>query len=293
MSDNETSIEKPFDAFYKVERDDASHGSWSTDYTSGMANKYGLSVKIRAKHLSTSKNSIDVKFKAFLTSYKEQFSTDLKKEKLVGHHEPLRKVTGIERTLAIGLAIPAFSLTDARNNLEAITRFVQMFYPLTEVVKASGVPQQYVKSGGDPLFDVSFMNLLGASPDNISKFLNLWDVENVAPHGLQTGYIDNLNYDFDVAQSFYVTSTGYSYPKLINLSFNFYPLYEVSPHWQDQGIQAGSPGEKTFSHTSFPYSIQNLREPSANLRGIPTEGNTNPFIAAALADNVTDRPGEE
>jgi len=268
-----------FDTYYQVDRvkdkqtgEALGHVGWSTDYSSGLANKYNLFIQIKALHLGGKNSKEIIKFKAFLTTFKEQFKVDLKAEKLVGHYEPLRKISGAERTVAVGLAIPAFSLTDARNNLERVEKFVQMMYPLAETTDASGVGQQYVRSGGDPLFAVAFNNLITYSPAKAST--------GGVTMG-QTGYIDGLNYEFDIDQGFYVTPDNRNYPKLINLSFNFYPLNEISPHWSQKGKRY------QFSHISYPYNIAVVDDPTANLIGIPSENDKLPRVAAALADNVT------
>ena len=262
-----------FDTAYAVRRKGSDQiSSFSVDYTSGLANKYGLYISITAKHIKGNKN---VSFKALLSSYQENLNTDLVSEKLVGHYEPLRKISGVERVINIGLKLQAHSITDARDNLDRIKMLVRMMYPSTTSSDASGVTQQYVKTGGDPLFAVHFMNLITDSTGGFRQ-------SSANP---QTGYIDNVNYDFDLAQDFYVTQEGYTYPKLINLTFTFYPLHEVSPSWNSSGAMYG---RKNFpfatAETQYDGKMDMTRE---EFLGTANTSEGNPVVKAAIADDVT------
>ena len=216
--------------------------SYQTDYATALANKYGLYVTIKGIHAKS-----EASFRAFITSFNESFTTQLKSESLVGHYEPLRKVTGIERVVSLSLSLPTFNLDDAILNLNEVKKMVNLLYPRTEQVSTGDMTQKYVKSGGDPIFRVKFANLIANSKgdfgDNLTDSIN---PENISTLG-QKGYIDNFNYEFDTTQGFYVIKNGYTYPKLINLSFNFYPLHEVSPSWTSRS---------SFDHKNLPYATQ-------------------------------------
>ena len=224
--------------------------SWYTDYATALANRYGLYVRIKGLHIPDKKvgdgGVNEVKFRAFLNSYNESYTTKLKAEQLVGHYEPLRKVTGIERTLQIGVDIPSFSIEDAMANLQEVKSFVQLLYPRTKSTTAGGIKQKYVRTGGDPIFRVKFANFV---VDSTYKNLDERD-DSLNSHPITTlgqkGYIDNVNYQFQTNQGFYVLPNGFSYPKLITLSFSFYPLHEVSPSWTNGG----------FDHEHLPNATQ-------------------------------------
>jgi len=222
--------------------------SWYTDYATGIANKFGLYVYVKGIHIPDSKvgpgQTNLVKFRAFLNSFSENYTTKLKSEELVGHYEPLRKVTGVERTVQVGLEIPSFSLEDSMQNLQEVKSFVQLLYPRTSTRKAGSIHQKHVISGGDPLFRVKFANLI------VDSEAVMEEGASVNSHPITTlgqkGYIDNLSYQFDPTPGFYVLPNGFTYPKLITLSFNFYPLHEVSPSWTNNG----------FDHKNIPAAVQ-------------------------------------
>ena len=217
--------------------------SYQTDYATGLANKYGLYVQIQGIHANSS-----VAFRAFLTNFNESFTSHLKSENLVGHYEPLRKVTGIERIVSVGLSLPTFNLEDAMKNLNEVKSMTNLLYPRTSTVPAGEtgyVKQKYVKSAGDPIFRVKFANLI------IDSKATAGDIESINAQSISTsgqkGYIDGFNYEFGIEEGFYVLPNGFTYPKLINLSFNFYPLHEVSPSWTSRNH---------FDHKNLPYAIQ-------------------------------------
>jgi len=254
--------------------------SWYTDYATALANRYGLYVRIKGLHIPDEKVGAggvnEVKFRAFLNSYNESYTTKLKAEQLVGHYEPLRKVTGIERTLQIGVDIPSFSIEDAMANLQEVNNFIQLLYPRTKSTTAGGIKQKYVRTGGDPIFRVKFANFVIDSTPKTYEEGKLTNAHPITTLG-QKGYIDNVNYQFQTNQGFYVLPNGFSYPKLITLSFSFYPLHEVSPSWAEQG----------FDH----HHIPNATQPDVLKQfNISQEGRAGAPISISPAGNSLDSP---
>jgi len=282
MSDNDRPFLDPRALVRQVNSGDIKRPpSYQTDYATALANKYGLYIQIKGIHANS-----EVKFRAFLTSYNESFTTQLKSENLVGHYEPLRKVTGIERVITLSLSLPTFSLEDAIINLAEVKNMVKLLYPRTEEVPQSEtgfVRQKYVKSGGDPIFRVKFANLIVDSKANLGNITSV-NAESTNKTG-QKGYIDNFNYEFDIEKGFYVVKNGYTYPKLINLSFNFYPLHEVSPSWTNRN---------NFDHNNLPYASQpsDLRN---SLAATGTGGDSTEFapvsVESAGTSGLDEAPG--
>jgi len=251
-----------------------SRSGGGNDASTSLANKHGLALDI----YSVTAN-VRVAFKAFLTSFKDSFDAQLETQMFVGHPQPLRRQKAVDRSVAIGLDIPAHSVDEAKLNLRNIALFTKMLYPVAQSIKSdlSGVPDQtQIMAGGDPQFKIRFMNLLidgttATLENNSTNFAS-------AKESGVTGYVDNLSYEFDLDSGFLTdwgkTPTGsrpkrpkrfdnFAYPRLIKLSFVFYPLMERSPVWI-----YGEEGERTFTNGSFPYAYKGVKTTSA---GAPLE----------------------
>jgi len=221
-----------------------------------------------------------VRFKAFITSFRDSFKTSIGSETFVGHPEPLRKAKTIERVINMSFDVPAYDTSEAHKHLRDIKHLVQMLYPSYVETSAAGIPQRYVRSGGDPLFSIKFLNFIGqpgtgdvgtlSAYEDTSPSIN----KSVASSGLK-GYIDGLNYDFDWTQrGGFLNKPGesqYLYPKLIKVSFIFLPFHETTPGWLGEGPV------RTFSHAGVPYKL------GSKTRGVAGP-NIVPFDSAAAAN---------
>lgn len=203
-----------------------------------------------------------VRFKAFITGYRDSFRVNVGNEHFVGHSEPLRKVKNIERVLNISFDCPAYDTSEARKHLEDLKLLVQMLYPAVVRENAAGVVQQYVRSGGDPVFSLKFLNFIGDPQSNNAGTLAAYEDrtsvgsktnQGVISSGLK-GYVDGLTYDFDWSQrGGFLHKPGesqYLYPKMIKISFAFLPFHEITPGW------LGRSGEREFANgEGMPYKI--------------------------------------
>jgi len=189
-----------------------------------------------------------IRFKAMINQFNESWSTSLDTDVYVGHAEPIKRVRTIERVINVGIDIPAAGVNEAFYNLSQIQLLVHCLHPLVEEYTGiQGIKQRHVKAGGDPLFKIRFKNLI-FDGDRTS----LTDVKNPRDTGMK-GYIDNFQYVMDINAGFFNDRSNRHmlYPKLIKLSFTFYPFNEVTPafvHTSD-----GKPPE--FSDLFYPYGF--------------------------------------
>ena len=58
-----------------------------------------------------------VRFKAFITGFRDSFRTSVGDETFIGHAEPIRKVKSIARVLNISFDCPAYDTSEARKHL--------------------------------------------------------------------------------------------------------------------------------------------------------------------------------
>ena len=226
-----------------------------TDASTALANKHGLAVDIYSPTAG-----VRVAFKAFLSAFNDNLETVYH----IGHPQPTRRQKSVDRSMGIGIDIPSYSVEEAKLNLRNISLFTKMLYPVAKQVSTTlpDVPAQtQILTGGDPIFKVRFMNLIvdgtqTTLSDSSTSFASAME------SGLM-GYIDALKYEFDLEQGF-LTDWGsaagrgretqfdnFAYPKLIKLSFTFYPLMEQAPVWL-----IGKNGERTFTNGSFPYAYK-------------------------------------
>ena len=209
-----------------------------------LSKRFGLFIDIYS--ITARRN---VSFKAFLTSFRDNFDTQLEAYTFIGHPQPYRKHKTTERSVEIGLDIPAYGTYEAGDNLGKIALLAQMLHPLGTVTTDG---RKIVVPGGDPMFKVRFLNLLvdGNQSGKIPS-------AGVAKETGVRGYIDNLSYEFvldDDGGGFLTDSSGkkgFVYPRLLRLNFTFYPFESEALMWIGE--------TNTFTRNAFPYLFPNTR----------------------------------
>jgi len=246
---------------------------YSTDGTDSMANNHDLFIEIYGVHAKKT-----IRLKAMLNAWDDQFRSDLASEVLVGHPEPLKKVKTIERIISIGLDVVAGSTAEAKRNLEALSMLVKMLHPVSEKEMSAGIPQKYVKSGGDPLFKIKFLNFIvdGNSAGVKSP--------SAKESGLK-GYIDGLSYSFNMDAGFFWDQgkEGIFYPSNISLQFNYHPFNDVTPGWF-----IGEDGAPEFSHRHVPYALNSKGNQTARPTptGTPEASVTSPGATQGIDEEL-------
>lgn len=91
-------------------------------------------------------------FKAFLTSWVDQFKQDWKETTTMGRMDPIRTYSRTSRQINFSIEIPSFSLEEAAYNLREIEKLIQMSYPTFETLNlanASNTSQNNSTSTGN------------------------------------------------------------------------------------------------------------------------------------------------
>ena len=161
-----------------------------------------------------------VKFKAFLTTLNQNFSSTWNSEDVYGRNDPIATFQGTKRTISLAWDVPAASFDEAKDNLERTALLTQLLYP--------GYEDSVIAKA--PLVKVRFANLIKNSLNN---------------EGL-LGYIDSLAIN-PVLDMGMFTGGGNFFPKVISLSFNLNVL-----HQHDLGI-SGSAGVQRAGAAKFPF----------------------------------------
>ena len=192
------------------------HHFQTGDSSSNYANKTGAMLLFQSMM-----NDKVVAFKAFLTSFSQNFQSAWNQERVYGRVDPIATFDNTTRTINVAWDIPAYDLDDARNNLHKCAALVQMLYPsysgTQEVVSDSTteVQTQANTIKKTPLIKLKYANLIA----NFS--------ENGENEGL-LGYITSVNWTPQLEAGMFTSIEGGQqlYPKLIQLSCDFNVLHQ-------------------------------------------------------------------
>jgi hypothetical protein len=135
----------------------------------------------------------EVRFKAFLTDFSDDYISNWNNMKVYGRMDPLVTFQGTERTITIGWDVPAFSAYEAYLNMQKVSLLLRMLYPVYENSSTGGGSQ--VLSGA-PLFRMKFMNLADEFRRN-----------GVSKKGL-VGTVSGFTYSPDIDAGFYNADDG-------------------------------------------------------------------------------------
>ena len=94
------------------------------DASDAYANRKALYLSFF--HLAS---KLEINFKAFVTSYGENFSSDYNFENVFGRNDPIATFKQTTRRINISWSIPAASLEEAKTNLARCNRLAQFMYP--------------------------------------------------------------------------------------------------------------------------------------------------------------------
>ena len=229
---------------------------------------------IHLKHLPSGD---EVKFKAMLTQFEDQYTSDWSMDQTLGRMDPIRSFKGTQRIITLGWDVVASSLEEARHNLKNCSLLLSMLYPSydngatdpstaqaadgskdkqnaensvleSKENRASNLTGNAATIQGAPLFRLKFANLIQSAKAQ-GNTSNIQD-------GLLGG-IDGLTYSPDVEQGFFDPSytgtestkansvaknetpiTGILYPQTIRLSFGFYVTHDHSLGWSNNKWRA-------------------------------------------------------
>lgn len=70
-----------------------------------------------------------VRFKAFITEWNESFDSQWNKMSVYGRNDPIMTFKGTERSISMGLVIPANDINDGVENMEKVNLLTKFLYP--------------------------------------------------------------------------------------------------------------------------------------------------------------------
>ena len=152
-----------------------------------------------------------VKFKAFLTTLNQNFSSTWNSEDVYGRNDPIATFQGTKRTISLAWDVPAASFDEAKALL------AQLLYP--------GYKEDVIAK--PPLVKVKFANLIknSSTDDGLLGYIDSLAINPVLDMGM-----------FNADQEFF--------PKVISLSFNLNVLHQHDLGINDNNKRRGKNTQK-------------------------------------------------
>ena len=207
----------------------------------------GLAIEFMPVHI---KNAPVIKFMAFLTNLKEDFTQQFTDKQPYGRLDPYYIWRGSSRTITLGWDIVSSSRDMALRNLNNLNWFLASQYP------AYSESQSATSIAATPIFRVKYANLISSVSDRKGLLAVVQNV-SVDPD-LKTGFIsvDFTSVDKDVRDEsgFPKQSDKILVPKKIGLSCTLNVVHETSLGWD---VNTGDWRGKT--NDGFPYGFGVVR----------------------------------
>lgn len=239
------------------------------DGSKGLENVLYNRYWIELQHLPSAESEEgSVTFKAFLTQFEDQFTSDWSMDQVFGRMDPIRSFRGTQRIISLGFDVLASSEEEAKHNLAECSRFLSMLYPSygeaaaqppadmpppaegsaaeqkaegqigASVTDSPMSPNNAATILGAPLFRLKFANLIQSAKTGLAANTSI-------KTGL-IGSIDGLTYSPDIEQGFFDVGVGELYPQAIKLAFSFMVAHDHPLGWSSSQKQFRTDG-------SFPY----------------------------------------
>ena len=198
-----------------------------------------------------------VRFKAFLTGFSEQYSSDWNQEQVFGRMDPIESFQATRRAIQLAWTVIAYDQAEAFENMKKVSKLTKFLYP-TYAVQG----QTFIKSGfgimsASPLLRLKFMNLIQSTSQKgateySNQFATAPGIGGQNSYGpVQTlgllGRTDGFQVNHELDDGFFMIPGPVSVPKRISLSCVFYPLHEHGMGWNST--------TKRFFSEEFPYGM--------------------------------------
>jgi hypothetical protein len=166
-----------------------------------------------------------VEFKAFDLSYSESVTNDWEEVVLPRRINRSYTWSGVIRSIQLGWNLPAFDITEAKNNLAKCSSMVKMMYPMTDETGQI--------TGGNPVWHLGIMN-----------FAHHEDSEAAGddPTTMLAGFPTNFNFNIVPSDGFLYDDKGvYPYPKNLQITMGFTVILDDSKNfgWSSKGDWSG------------------------------------------------------
>ena len=197
-----------------------------------------------------------VRFKAFLTGFQEQYTSDWNQEQVFGRMDPIENFRATRRAISLSWTVIAHDNAEAFANLNKVSKFAKFLYPTYSPVKGIASTVFGVMSAS-PLLRLKFMNLIQSTAQKgateySNQFVSAPGIKGENTYGpVQTlglvGRVDGLSINHELDDGFVMIPGPIAVPKRISLSCTFYPIHEHGMGWDTNT-------DRFFSE-EFPYGL--------------------------------------
>ena len=190
-----------------------------------------------------SRYSID--FKAFVTDFSDEFSSNWESEDIYGRMDPIRTFASTQRRITLAFDVVAASAEEAQHNLKQMSMLANFHYPSYDngIASTTAINQA-------PLLRVKYMNWIckAHNPEG-----------SVETSGLLCAS-DGFTYSPDVSDLTYELN-GKLYPKIVNVSLTLNVLHEHKLGWGGTtGLR--KPDDTGAGSENFPYNSSYAPQPT-------------------------------
>jgi len=238
---------------------DAGHLSPAT--TDGLANQ--AEAVLSFFHVPS---ETDVFFKAFITTFSENYSSDWTPDTVFGRTDPIYTFKNTTRNITLGWKIPADTIGEAYENLGRVQKLAQFLYP-----NYADLGSNINTLSQSPLVRLKLMNLVSSEGYSLPAIgtrtadaaFNEYLSANNPSQGL-LGVITSvtINHNLENAAAGVIqTAPNTILPKLIEVSIDFKVIHESVLGWSSyEGASGNHYGY--FKDGSFPYNATLEKEES-------------------------------
>ena len=241
---------------------------YTLDGSDAFAN--GRKMFISFQHAPTGKS---VFFKAFITAFNEAYNSDWAAETVYGRADPIYLFKNTQRKITLAFKIPAYSQSEAYENLGKVQKLIQFMYPnYTDVQGAQTISQS-------PLIRLKVMNLLRNTNDRFSdmdqhygdsptetidpenplseeKLARYSELQTWQSHDGLLGALDyvNVNHNLEGDDGSFVVGENALLPKLLDVNLSFSPIHEHPLGWDETDTFSAHSG-RAGQQRLFPYGV--------------------------------------
>ena len=215
-----------------------------------------------------------MRFKAFLTAFAEQYSSDWNQEHVFGRMDPIENFRATRRTISLAWTVIAHDNKEAFENMKKVSKLVQFLYPTYSVEAKTFNESGFGIMSASPLLRLKFMNLIQSTAQKgVSEFANQFaaasGVKTAQSYGdVQTlglvGRVDGFNITHELDDGFVMIAGPLAVPKRISLSCTFYPIHEHGMGWDTD--------TKRFFAPEFPYGLSEGFPSNAGIHQVDQSG---------------------
>lgn len=204
------------------------------DQTDALFTKGGQYISFT--HIPT---GTEIRFKAFLKSFNDSFRQQWTPTAGYGRMDDVQTYKGTQRSIQIAFDVPAASIKEAKSNLQKISTFAQMMYPVFDGTMGA----QTIKSA--PFMKVKFMNWAQSESGGLLGTLSGFSfAPNMGAGVFQTAANKTSKGGKEKISTIY--------PKMFSISTSLKVMHEIPLGWEKTIIH-GNPNAKVTSTTTTTF----------------------------------------